>query len=219
MKTSKLAARRQEEAWLLQEYPEIHYLLQARDGDQDALRWLQTKSEGLYQFALAFAGEKKSAETLSSMTAEQLEDVLGLVAHYDLGQWLSQKEPDLHHIFAAARGDDEAMRKLQRKRTLAKLARVLRERYQTAQPRDTAATDLAAAPVTDVAAGDVSCLVGETHLKAGEFAKAVEAFTRALETGPTADVYEGRARAYRALAEMDELRARHLRDGSTTPMQ
>src|SRR5436309_10737033 len=131
MKTSKLAARRQEEAWLLQEYPEIHYLLQARDGDQDALRWLQHKSEGLYQFALAFAGEKKAAETLAELAPEQLEDVLGLVVHYDLGAWLSQKEPDLHHVFAAARGDDEALKKIQRKRTLCKLARVLRDMLRT----------------------------------------------------------------------------------------
>ena len=42
-------------------------------------------------------------------------------------------------------------------------------------------------------------------------AKAIEAFTRALESNPTADVYEGRAQAYRALAEADERKARELR--------
>ena len=42
----------------------------------------------------------------------------------------------------------------------------------------------------------------------------IEAFTRAIETRPAADLYEGRARAYRGLAERDMdaaalLRQRH----------
>ena len=62
------------------------------------------------------------------------------------------------------------------------------------------------------AAADVSLLVGEMHLKQGEYARAVEAFTRSIEADPkAADEYEGRARAYRALAAEDERRARQLR--------
>jgi Plasmid pRiA4b ORF-3-like protein len=66
--------------------------------------------------------------------------------------------------------------------------------------------------LTEGAAADVSLLIGEMHLKEGEFAKAVEAFTRAIESNPkAADEYEGRARAYQALAAEDERKARELR--------
>ncbi len=62
------------------------------------------------------------------------------------------------------------------------------------------------------AAADVSLLIGEMHLKNCEYGRAVEAFTRAIEANPRAsDEYEGRARAYRALAAEDERRARELR--------
>ena len=64
------------------------------------------------------------------------------------------------------------------------------------------------------AAADVSLLIGEMHLKAGEYTKAVEAFTRSIEANPAAaDEYEGRSRAYRALADEDERTARELRAG------
>jgi tetratricopeptide (TPR) repeat protein len=64
------------------------------------------------------------------------------------------------------------------------------------------------------AAADVSLLIGEMHLKEGEYAKAVEAFTRAIEANPAAaDEYEGRSRAYRALADEDERKAKELRAG------
>ena len=62
------------------------------------------------------------------------------------------------------------------------------------------------------AAADVSLLIGEMHLKQGEYHKAIEAFTRATENDPrAADEYQGRARAYRALAAQDERRALELR--------
>jgi tetratricopeptide (TPR) repeat protein len=64
----------------------------------------------------------------------------------------------------------------------------------------------------EAAAADVSLLIGEMHLKAGEYAKAVEAFTRSIEANPAAaDEYEGRSRAYRALADEDERKAKELR--------
>ena len=62
------------------------------------------------------------------------------------------------------------------------------------------------------AAADVSLLIGEMHLKQGDYFKAIEAFTRSIEADPrAADEYEGRARAYRALAARDERKARELR--------
>ncbi|HVS35529.1 MAG TPA: hypothetical protein VMS17_08105 [Gemmataceae bacterium] len=62
------------------------------------------------------------------------------------------------------------------------------------------------------AAADVSLLIGEMHLKEGEYFKAIEAFTRSIEADPkAADEYEGRARAYRALAATDDRKARELR--------
>jgi tetratricopeptide (TPR) repeat protein len=56
-------------------------------------------------------------------------------------------------------------------------------------------------------AADAACLVGELHLQKGDFKKAIEAFTRALENHATPDAYQGRAQAYRALAERDEREA------------
>jgi hypothetical protein len=65
------------------------------------------------------------------------------------------------------------------------------------------------------AAADVSLLIGEMHLRKGDYVKAVEAFTRSIEADPTAaDEYEGRARAYRALAARDERKARELRQAA-----
>jgi hypothetical protein len=49
------------------------------------------------------------------------------------------------------------------------------------------------------------------HLREGDFEKAVEAFTRAIDTRPAADLYEGRARAYRGMAERDMDAAELLR--------
>ncbi len=60
------------------------------------------------------------------------------------------------------------------------------------------------------AKADMACLVGELHLRKGDYAKAVAAFTRAIEASPTVDAYEGRAKAYRALAQQDEREADRL---------
>ena len=58
-----------------------------------------------------------------------------------------------------------------------------------------------------IEAADAACLVGELHLQKGDYLKAIEAFTRAIESHPTPDAYQGRAQAYRALADSDERRA------------
>jgi hypothetical protein len=62
--------------------------------------------------------------------------------------------------------------------------------------------------ISRASAADAAVLVGELHLRQGEYAKAIAAFTRALENGQTADAYQGRATAYRSLAELDEQKAR-----------
>jgi tetratricopeptide (TPR) repeat protein len=62
----------------------------------------------------------------------------------------------------------------------------------------------------DGEAADAACLVAELHLSKGDYQKAIEAFTRALETNPTVDAYQGRASAHRALAIEDEVAAQEL---------
>jgi hypothetical protein len=64
--------------------------------------------------------------------------------------------------------------------------------------------------ITGDAAADMSCLIGEMHLSKGDYRKAIEAFSRAIDSRPTADAYQGRARAYRGLAAADERRAQEL---------
>jgi hypothetical protein len=78
-------------------------------------------------------------------------------------------------------------------------------------PPQVAAEDNGPQALTGDAAADVSCLIGELHLSKGDYAKAVEAFTRAIDTRPTADAYHGRARALRALAALDERKSQELR--------
>jgi tetratricopeptide (TPR) repeat protein len=68
---------------------------------------------------------------------------------------------------------------------------------QEAEPEDLSGT----------AAADAACLVGEMHLAKGEYEKAIQAFTQAITGNPTADAYEGRANAYRALGERDQRQA------------
>jgi len=60
-------------------------------------------------------------------------------------------------------------------------------------------------------AADAACLIGEMHLRQGDHTRAIDAFTRAIQSSPTADAYEGRAKAYRGLAFEDEGQARELR--------
>lgn len=64
-----------------------------------------------------------------------------------------------------------------------------------------------------VEAADAACLVGELHLSRSEYEKAVEAFTRAIDNHPSADAYQGRAKAFRALAASDERRAEAEKTG------
>ncbi len=91
----------------------------------------------------------------------------------------------------------------------------LRKKSKSKQPRkgpdDPAAQERkaqnAAGAFSHIEAADAACLVGEIHLKNGEYEKAVQAFTQAIDNNPTPDAYQGRAEAYRALADSDERKA------------
>lgn len=78
-------------------------------------------------------------------------------------------------------------------------------------PRQKVVEDVGSQELGGAEAADTACLVGELHLSRGDCGKAIEAFSRAIGLHPTADAYQGRARAYRVLAEQDDERARGLR--------
>jgi tetratricopeptide (TPR) repeat protein len=71
-------------------------------------------------------------------------------------------------------------------------------------PSDEAVTEAPENLLSESAVADTACLIGEMHLKKGAYAKAIEAFSRAIAAGPMADAYEGRAKAYRLLAAEDD---------------
>ena len=205
---SKTDSKRHD-GWLGQAYPEVHYTLLAVEGDGEALAWLEANSKGLCLFARAHAGDRKAVQALEGGEARELDDLFEIIDNDDLTHWLEERHPEFHELFQAVQGDEEALKRLKRKKALGKLAqatRALHEKYLRRTREERVREDFDGG-----AAADMRCLVGEMHLSHGEYPKAIEAFTRALETNPTADVYEGRARAYRALAEEDERKARELR--------
>jgi hypothetical protein len=121
---------------------------------------------------------------------------------------LAERHPELQLLLKAVRGDDGAHHRLQRKKAgLGRLVRFLRDVCGAGQGPD----DGADGSITEHAAADVGLLVGEQHLREGNFHRALAAFSRAIEVEPTPDAYEGRARAYRGLAENDERKAAALR--------
>jgi hypothetical protein len=206
----------QDRAWLERENPEIYYLLRAMDQNAEALRWLQTKGEGLYLFARALGGDRKALQLFKGDRTPRLDEVYDTIYHCDLEEWLGENYPDLHLLFEAVRGDEASLKRLRRKKVaLGRLAEGLRAGYRDYHEEEEPAPapqGNGSADIPEGAAADVGLLIGEMHLKNGEFHKAVEAFSRSLESEPTADAYDGRARAYLALAADDERSARGLRD-------
>ena len=184
-------------------------LLEALDGRKEALAWLEEHRRGLAVFARAVTNGRKATESLRAMPAADWDTLFELVCDDGLDETLQQKHPDVHQLFEAVKGDDEALARLQRKRPsyarLAALVREFHEKYLLAGSQE-ATGDC----IPSSAAADVGCLIGEMHLSKGEYHKAIEAFTRAIENQPTADAYEGRAKAYRALAALDEQKALEL---------
>src|SRR5207248_1843757 len=154
-------------------------MLRAIDGDAEALGALEAKSEGLALFTRAAAGDKKAFERLKGKADDpvELDYLYATVLSADLTGTPAAKHPELPLLFAAIKGDGEPLRQLRRKRpALARLAEFVREAYAHED-------ELPPPPGEDLAGGaaaDVGILVGEHHLAQGEFARAIEAFNRAL---------------------------------------
>ncbi|NBO90852.1 MAG: hypothetical protein EBV06_00820 [Planctomycetia bacterium] len=193
--------------WLEQAFPQIHFLLLALDGDRPGRLWLEANSPGTALLMRLLGGDEKA---LARMVAagSGLDDLFELVDNDDVVRSLEHRRPALHLLFNAIRGDEEADKKLQQ--TNADYYAQL-EPLQQVYERYRRSGQIGPEPFEQSTAADMGCLVGEMHLKQGEFERAIEAFTRAIDTQPSADLYEGRARAYRGLAEQDVERALLMR--------
>ncbi len=192
--------------WLKNEEPEIYHLLRALEGDLDALRWLKHRGDGLFLFAEALTGAKEAVDTLENRAAAKLVDLFDTISHGHTDDWLREYDADLHALFLFVRGDDSAFKGVKHNRTtLKRVAEIVREKYRNYREEDLEATASSNGVVSDV-----GCLIGEMHLTNREYQKAIEAFTRALASDPTPDAFAGRARAYRALADIDEVAATEL---------
>jgi tetratricopeptide (TPR) repeat protein len=200
------------QSWLEQAYPQMHFLLLALDGDERASRWLEKNSPGVALFARSLAGDEQALAKLENGSSVDLDDLFEMIDNEDLVNWLEQRQPNLHLLFEAIQGNDEAVGQVKRRKAAyAQLIgpfRAIHEAYEEKIRNGNGA-------IEGGAAADMGCLIGEMHLHQGEYEKAIEAFTRAIETQPAADVYEGRARAYRGLAALDESSAKTLRQRSS----
>jgi tetratricopeptide (TPR) repeat protein len=198
------------DAWLAEEHPDLHHLLRAADGDAEAVAWLHARDEGLGLFGEALGGQKTALERLQKRKTLDLDGLYGPGGMPTA--WLRDNKPEFHLLFEAIQGDDESLKRLDRKKhSLARLAVVARKAYRQARRASQTDSEDTSAGSLDGQAADVGCLVGELHLRQGDYLHAVEAFTRAIENTPSADAFEGRARAYQALALADERRAAELR--------
>jgi tetratricopeptide (TPR) repeat protein len=201
-------------AWLKNDEPEIYHLLLALDGDLDALRWLKLRGDGLFLFVEALSGAKEAVETLQAHPTDKLLDLFDTISHCDVDEWLRENHAELHALFAYVRSDDDALKSVKNKKAAFKrVAEILREKYRNHRDVDADGATAAsgAAELAEDAAADVGCLIGEMHLQNREYYKAIEAFSRALANDATPDAYAGRARAYRALAALDDHAAAELR--------
>jgi tetratricopeptide (TPR) repeat protein len=192
--------------WLKNDVPEIYHLLRALDGDLDALRWLKHRGDGLFLFVEALTGAKEAVDTLENRPSAKLVDLFDTLANGHVDEWLREHHPDLYALFAFVRGDDNAFKGIKHNRvTLKRVAEIVRHKYRNYREED-----IDGVSSTNGIASDVGCLIGEMHLNNREYQKAIEAFTRALASDPTPDAYAGRARAYRALADLDDVAATEL---------
>ena len=197
------------EDWLEQAYPQMHYMLLALEGDGAALGWLDGNSKGVGDLTRAMNGDKRALAALNAETPTDLDDLFEVIDNEDLSNWLKERQPEVHLLFEAIKGDDGATTQLKRKKpNRAKVAELVRQLHEQYLQKTNGAGEV---PLDGAAAADIACLTSELHLQKGDYEKAIEAFNRAIETQPAPDLYEGRARAYRGLAERDEARARELR--------
>jgi tetratricopeptide (TPR) repeat protein len=156
----------------------------------------------------ALSGDSQALIRLEEDKSVDLDDLFELIDNEDLVAWLSERQPELHLLFEAIQGNDQAFTALKRKKPLfRRLVGPIRRIHEVfAQKNRNGDSALEGGAVADM-----SCLIGEMHLRQGEYEKAIEAFSRAIESQPGADLYEGRARAYRGLAAQDETVAQELR--------
>lgn len=186
----------------------MHYLVLALDGEQAAVDWLAANSHGVARFTHVLDGDKQALAAFQNGAAEELDDLFEVIDNEDLTAWLAERRPELRLLFDAIKGDDDAAAKLKsRKPTYARLVPALREVHERFLRRTGTPHEL----TEGGAVADMGCLIGEMHLRQAEYEKAIEAFTRAIDTQPAPDLFEGRARAYRGLAERDESAAALLR--------
>ena len=201
-------------SWLHSDDPEIYHLLLALEGELDALCWLKKHGDGLFLFVEALTGAREAVETLEAYPADKLVDLFDTISHCEVQEWLSENHPELYALFTFVRGDDAALKGIKHKRaTLKRVAEIVRAKYQAHHERDAdgVASADGMATLPEGAAADVGCLIGEMHLQNHDYDKAIEAFSRAIANDATADAHAGRARAYRALAALDDHAAAELR--------
>jgi tetratricopeptide (TPR) repeat protein len=200
-------------AWLKNDDPEIYHLLLALDGDLDGLRWLKRHGDGLFLLVEALTGAKEAVETLQAQPPEKLVDLFDTIKHCDVEEWLSENHAELHRLFAFIRGENGSRGLKLKKAAFKRVGEIVREKFQAYHDDvDGVASSDNSAGVPNGAAADVGCLLGEMHLQNQDYHKAIEAFSRALVNDPTRDAYVGRARAYRALAALDDHAAAQLCD-------
>jgi tetratricopeptide (TPR) repeat protein len=207
-KPMKKQSSTETQSWLEQAYPQMHFLLLAVDDDDRATRWLQKNSPGVALFARTLAGDQEALDRLEHGSNGELDDLFELIDNEDLVHWLEQRQPILHLLFEAIQGNDDAVGQVKRRKAAyAQLIGPLRKIHEAYVEK----TLNGNGEFEGGAAADMGCLIGEMHLRQGEYEKAIEAFTRAIDTQPAADLYEGRARAYHGLAAQDEANARTMR--------
>lgn len=195
-------------SWLEQAFPQVHYLLLALDGEEIARRWLADNSHGVALLMRGLAGEKQALSGLENGHGGELDDLFELIDNDDLGGWLKERRPEVLLFFQAIKGGEDARLHLERRKPMfARLVPMLRRAHARFLDRGRNGNG----QFEDDAMADMGCLIGEMHLKQNEFEKAIEAFSRAIDTHPAPDLFEGRARAFRALAERDEGAATLLR--------
>lgn len=200
--------------WLKEENPDLFSMLQALDGSREAQAWLVNKSPGLSVFTRAIGGDKHAAEELEKLDPQELDYIHGTVVTCEQTQWLAERSPELALLFEALKGNEESLKQLRhKKKTWGRLAERMLQLFERTDAAPLPPLPPEPVPLTEEGVqADVGLLVGEYHLQRQEYTDAVEAFTRAIATRPTPDAYDGRARAYIALAQEDERRALHLRE-------
>jgi hypothetical protein len=173
------------------------------------MRRLEGRGEALRLLPHAFRGDRHAYAALRACDRLELDALCATLLTTEPPAGLAERHPELQLLLEGVRGSELALHRLQRKKPgLGKLARYLRDVCGGAE----AMADASNGAITDDTAADVGLLVGEQHLRDGRYSRALAAFSRAIEVEPTPDAFEGRARAYRGLADEDERRAEALRD-------